>query len=78
MARWEVSLPHASGVPLEVRAGRADLSDGSAAWTLDIRSSGRELQPVLVRSASRLSERLEARALSAHVRIEEEQKGDFQ
>ncbi len=77
-AKWDVSLPHASGVPLEVRAGRADLSDGTSAWTLDIRSSGREMQPVLARSASRLSDRLEARSLRAHVRIEDEQKGDSQ
>ena len=77
-AKWEVSIPHASGVPLEVRAGRADLADGSAAWTLDIRSSGREIRPALARSASRLSDRLEARSLHAHVRIEDEQKGDLQ
>lgn len=73
-ARWEVSIPHASGVPLDVRAGRTDHADGSAGWTLDIRSSARELRPALARSASRLTDRLAARSLHAHVRIEDEQQ----
>ena len=75
-AGWEVSIPQPTGAPLELRAGRLQQPDGSAAWSLDIRAKGRELQPALVRAAARLTDRLQARALRAHVRIDEDFEED--
>jgi hypothetical protein len=74
-ARWEVSIPQASGPPLALQADRARPIHGTDAWTLDIRA-GRELQPALARSAPRLSERFEARSLHVHVRIERHREED--
>ncbi len=71
--RWEVSIPQAGGAPLELLAGRAPMVDGSAGWTLDIRSRARDIHGAMARSASRLSDRLEARAISARVRIEDDE-----
>ena len=71
--RWEVSIPQAAGAPLELRAGRAPLADGSAGWTLDIRSRARDIHSALSRSAARLSDRLEARAICARVRIDDDE-----
>ena len=71
--RWEVSIPQAGGAPLELQACRAPLADGSAGWRLDIRSRARNIQSALARSAARLSDRLEARSLSAQVRIEDDE-----
>ena len=75
-AGWEVSIPQPTGAPLVLRAGRLQQTDGSAAWSLDIRAKGHELQPALARAAARLTDRLEARALRARVRIDEDFEED--
>ena len=77
-AKWEVTIPQALGPSLELRACRTQqTADVAAAWTLDIRSS-REMSPVLARTASRLSDRLEARWLPSRIRIERSDEEDAQ
>jgi hypothetical protein len=69
---WDVSLREPQGVPVDLRAVRVPppLPGAAAgAWSLTV-SAGRDTQ-LLARHASRLHERLRARALDAtHVRVQ--------
>jgi hypothetical protein len=73
-AAWEVSLPLASGSAIELHATRPQTSAGASAWNLGIRTSARDLTSALARTASCLSDRLEARSVPAHVRIERDDR----
>jgi hypothetical protein len=78
-ARWDVSIPQGAGPSLELRAARTRQDNASpAAWSLQIRAGARDLSSALSRTASRLSDRLGARSVSAHVRIERDDDQDAQ
>jgi hypothetical protein len=68
---WQVSLREPLGAPMELRAARAvNAAAGNvAAWSLTVSSSARDAA-VYARHAPRLHERLRAREVSTHVRIE--------
>jgi hypothetical protein len=69
---WQVSLREPLGVPMELQATRvpsASQASGATTWALNISTTSRDAA-VLNRQASRLDERLRARALHlTHVRI---------
>lgn len=67
---WELSVREPLGVPLELRATRAESPAGGAPWTLTLSSSALDAG-LLNRHAQRLDERLRKRlAEPAHLRIE--------
>lgn len=74
-ALWEASISEPNGIPVDVRALRADgatTQAGQPAWTVAV-SSSKVNADVLARHAPRLDERLRKRSAGVvHVRIESE------